>query len=69
MDSTGFSFPTHLSSYFAFLEAEKQEILKVKWCESERLGHDCGMDYAVWTWSMRHRPLWISGLRDKGIYP
>ncbi len=57
------------SGYLDFLRAEHTEILKVKWCESERAGRDVGMDYAIWTWSMRWRGPWISGLRAAGQYP
>ena len=66
---TGRRFPAEHSSYLAFLRAEAEEIQKVKWCESERLGHDCGHDFAVWVWSMRYRHLWISGLKAAGQYP
>lgn len=57
------------SSYFKFLLSEEQEILKNKWILSEKLGRDCGMEYAVWDWSMRCRHLWISGLKRDGKYP
>ena len=62
-------FPADLSPYMAFLRAERDEILKVKWCESERVGHDVGIDYSVWCWTMRHRAAWISGLKERGLYP
>lgn len=57
------------SGYLDFLRAEHEQILITKWCESERLGHDCGMDYAVWCWSFRHRAAWIESLRAAGAYP
>jgi hypothetical protein len=57
------------STYFKFIEAEHEQILKNKWYISERLGKDCGMDYAVWDWSMRQRNIWIKELRACGLYP
>jgi hypothetical protein len=57
------------SSYYKFIQAEREEILKTKWLISERLGKDCGMDYAVWEWTMRWRHVWISGLKEQGKYP
>lgn len=62
-------FPAEQSRYLGFLRQEHNEILKVKWCESERAGRDVGMDYAVWSWSMRYRTAWISGLKARGEYP
>lgn len=57
------------SGYMDFLRAEADEIARLKWLESERLGRDCGADYATWTWCMRHRTTWISGLKAEGRYP
>ncbi len=62
-------FPTEHSSYFTFLRAEHEEIMRLKWLESEKIGHDIGRDYAIWLWSMRHRERWIEGLRLSGAYP
>ncbi len=67
--NTGQRFPAHMSSYLQFLKAEHEEIMKTKWVESERAGHDVGLDYAVWCWSMRHRAAWIEGLKVRGLYP
>lgn len=62
-------FPAENSPYLRFIQAERDEIQRVKWLESERLGGDCGHDYAVWVWSMRHRSAWISGMKERGLYP
>ena len=45
------------SVYREFL-AEREEILKHKWLESEKVGHDIGYDRAVLDWIMNHREKW-----------
>lgn len=61
-------FPIEKSSYFHIWELEKKEVEKLKWFESERIGKDCGSEYAVWVWTMRHRQKWLSGMRQSGMY-
>ncbi|MGI9088535.1 MAG: hypothetical protein ACR2HH_12480 [Chthoniobacterales bacterium] len=46
--------------YKEFL-AEREEILKHKWIESEKAGSDIGFEKALLDWIMRHRSNW----RDK----
>ncbi|HEY3897677.1 MAG TPA: DUF4032 domain-containing protein [Chthoniobacter sp.] len=43
--------------YREFL-AERDEILRHKWFESERAGHDIGFEHALLDWVARHRPTW-----------
>ena len=38
--------------------AAKNEILRHKWFESERAGHDIGFDYALVDWMLHHRSGW-----------
>ncbi|MBJ7325963.1 MAG: hypothetical protein JHC52_01305 [Chthoniobacterales bacterium] len=38
--------------------AEREEILRHKWIESEKLGHDIGFEKALLDWVMRHRGGW-----------
>ncbi len=40
------------------LKAEHDEILRHKWFESEKAGHDVGIDVAVIDWKLRHSTLW-----------
>jgi hypothetical protein len=40
------------------LLAEYEEILKHKWNESEKAGHDIGLDYALMDWVVKHRSKW-----------
>lgn len=43
--------------YREFL-AEREEILRHKWIESEKAGHDIGFERALLDWVMRHRNGW-----------
>jgi len=50
------------SVYREFL-AERDEILKHKWLESEKAGHDIGYDRALMDWIMNHREKWRTAQR------
>ena len=43
--------------YKEFL-AEREEILRHKWFESEKAGHDIGFEKALLDWIVRHRSNW-----------
>ena len=43
--------------YQEFL-AEREEILRHKWIESERLGYDIGFERALLDWIRKHRDRW-----------
>lgn len=55
-------FVKHSSLYQEFL-AEREEILRHKWLESERLGHDIGFERALLDWIRKHRESWRSARR------
>lgn len=48
------------SLYREFL-AERDEILKHKWIESEKAGRDVGFEYALTDWIINHRSRWKGG--------
>ncbi len=48
---------TESSIYREFL-AERDEILRHKWIESEKLGVDIGFNKALVEWVMNHRTKW-----------
>jgi hypothetical protein len=48
--------------YQEFL-AEREEILKHKWLESERLGYDIGFERALLDWIRKHRDAWRANRR------
>jgi hypothetical protein len=43
--------------YREFL-AEREEILRHKWIESEKLGYDIGFERALLDWIVKHRSNW-----------
>lgn len=45
--------------YREFL-AEREEILRHKWIESEKVGHDIGFERALLDWILKHRAGWRS---------
>ena len=50
-------FATGSKLYQEFL-AEREEILKHKWIESEKAGKDIGFERALLTWVTGHRTDW-----------
>ena len=52
------------SLYQEFL-AEREEILRHKWLESERLGYDIGFERALLDWIRKHRDSWRAARRSQ----
>ena len=48
---------TNSPLYKEFL-AERDEILRHKWIESEKAGHDIGFERALLDWIVKHRSAW-----------
>lgn len=46
------------SLLYRHFQAQREEILKHKWYESERAGHDIGFDRALTDWTIRHHSGW-----------
>ena len=46
------------SSLYREFQAEREEILKHKWIESEKAGRDIGFERALTDWIVRHRSKW-----------
>jgi hypothetical protein len=61
--STSREFVKQSSLYQEFL-AEREEILKHKWLESERLGYDIGFERALLDWIRKHRESWRAARRQ-----
>jgi hypothetical protein len=51
--------------YKEFL-AEREEILKHKWIESEKAGSDIGFEKALLDWIVKHRSNWRSKRMKEG---
>ena len=62
-DKSSREFVKQSSLYQEFL-AEREEILRHKWLESERLGHDIGFERALLDWIRKHRESWRSARRS-----
>lgn len=45
-------------------QAEREEILKHKWLESEKAGRDVGFEWALTDWTVRHRSNWLKTRRS-----
>ncbi|MFI5357388.1 MAG: hypothetical protein ACHQ4G_08645 [Opitutales bacterium] len=60
---TSREFVKQSSLYQEFL-AEREEILKHKWLESERLGYDIGFERALLDWIRKHREGWRAARRS-----
>ena len=50
--------------YKEFL-AEREEILRHKWIESEKPGHDIGFEKALLDWIVKHRSSWRNQRRQQ----
>ena len=46
------------SSLYREFQAEREEILKHKWIESEKAGRDIGFEKALTDWIVKHRSKW-----------
>ncbi|MBC2604019.1 hypothetical protein [Puniceicoccus vermicola] len=56
-------FAGQSSLYKEFL-AEREEILRHKWIESEKQGTDIGFEKALLDWIRKHREQWRSARRE-----
>ena len=46
------------STLYKEFQAEREEIMKHKWIESEKVGYDIGFERALTDWIIRHRSKW-----------
>lgn len=46
------------SSLYREFQAEREEILKHKWLESQKAGYDIGFEQALTDWIVNHRTKW-----------
>jgi len=60
------TFPLNHTRVVEEFLAERDEIMRHKWYESEREGRDVGYEYARVDWVLRHRCEWD---RRRGISP
>ena len=55
----------HNSSVYREFLAERNEILKHKWLESEKAGNDIGFEKALLDWIQKHRSNWRNFRKNK----
>jgi hypothetical protein len=60
------SFLQRSSLYREFL-AEREEILRHKWIESEKAGKDIGFERALLDWIRKHRDGWRESRRSENV--
>jgi hypothetical protein len=49
------------------LQAEHEEILRHKWFESEKAGHDIGFDFAQVDWRIKHGRQWRKERQERNV--
>ena len=54
------------SSLYREFQAEREEILKHKWIESEKAGRDIGFERALTDWIIKHRSKWRKARQTAG---
>lgn len=69
MESSGSPFPIERSNLYTAWLYERAEIDRHKWHLSEKAGCDVGWAVARWDWDVRYRQAWISGMRERGVWP
>ena len=52
------------STLYREFQAEREEILKHKWIESEKVGYDIGFERALLDWIRKHREGWRAARRQ-----
>ena len=67
--STSESSPAEMvknSTLYREFQAEREEILKHKWVESEKAGYDIGFERALTEWIVKHRAKWRKTRQEPG---
>ena len=54
------------SSLYREFQAEREEILRHKWIESEKAGKDMGFETALTDWIIKHRGKWRKSRQVSG---
>jgi hypothetical protein len=54
------------SSLYREFQAEREEILRHKWIESEKAGRDIGFEQALTDWIIKHRSIWRKNRQAAG---
>ena len=54
------------SSLYREFQAEREEIMRHKWIESEKAGRDIGFERALTDWIIKHRSKWRKSRQTAG---
>ena len=54
------------STLYREFQAEREEILRHKWIESEKVGHDIGFERALTDWIIKYRSTWRKTRQPNG---
>lgn len=54
------------STLYKEFQAEREEILRHKWIESEKAGYDIGFERALTDWIIKHRAKWRKSRHSGG---
>lgn len=57
------------SSLYREFQAEREEILRHKWIESEKAGFDIGFERALTDWIVKHRAKWREARQSLATAP
>ena len=66
LSSTGQDERARKSPLYRYFLAERAEILRHKWIESEKAGRDIGLETALLEWSSQHRKRWRELSQEAG---
>lgn len=55
------------SSLYREFQAEREEILRHKWIESEKAGSDIGFERALTDWIIKHRSKWRKSRQQQAV--
>ena len=55
-------------SLYQIFQAQREEIMKHKWIESEKAGRDIGFERALTDWIIKHRSKWRKSRQTAGSH-
>jgi hypothetical protein len=55
------------SALYKEFQAEREEILKHKWIESEKAGYDIGFERALLDWIVKYRAQWRRNRKSQHV--
>jgi hypothetical protein len=56
-----------IDSLAMMIRSQREEVQKYRWIESEKAGHDIGLERALREWRRQHAHAWRSSLRAQGL--